>query len=110
MDNLKRELHEASDEVRHKKDGITKLEQINQNLSENGPFELDVAREKVSEMKEVKEQLLIGQQEKIRILEELLRQRDECQISELNKQVNCFCSLFFYVFFYITKYWMTNER
>ena len=38
-----------------------------------------MAREKVGTIKEVREQLLIGEQEKIRILQDLLRQRDEYQ-------------------------------
>ena len=38
-----------------------------------------MAREKISKMKEVREQLLVGEQEKIRILEDLLKQRDEYQ-------------------------------
>ena len=38
-------------------------------------------------MKEVKEKLLFGEQEKIKILQDLLRQRDEYQMTEMNGQV-----------------------
>ena len=44
---------------------------------------MEVAREKVNEMKEVRERLLLGEQEKIRILQELLRRRDEYQVMDL---------------------------
>ena len=79
MDNLKKEWNNASDEVRYQQEGHNRLEKINQTLSSNGPYQIDMAREKVGKMKEVREQLLVGEQEKIRILQDLLRQRDEYQ-------------------------------
>ena len=80
--NLKRELHKASDEVRYQQEGIDKLEQINQNLSENGPYRIDMARDKLNEMKDVKEKLLQGEKEKIQLLQDLLKQRDEYQYND----------------------------
>ena len=68
--------------MRHQQEGINKLERINENVSKNGPYRLDVAKEKVTEMKEVREKLLVGEQEKIKILQELLRQRNEYQTVE----------------------------
>lgn len=82
VENLKRELHKASDEVRYQQEGIDKLEQINQNLSENGPYRIDMARDKLNEMKDVKEKLLQGEKEKIQLLQDLLKQRDEYQYND----------------------------
>ncbi|XP_066936819.1 protein WWC2-like isoform X2 [Clytia hemisphaerica] len=75
--NLKKELHNVSDEVRHQQEGHDRLEKINETLSSNGPYQVDTAREKVTVMNDVREQLLLGEQEKIHILQDLLRQRDE---------------------------------
>ena len=74
---MKKELNNVSDEVRHQQEGHDRLEKINETLSSNGPYQVDTAREKVSVMNEVREQLLLGEQEKIHILQDLLRQRDE---------------------------------
>lgn len=82
VENLKRELHKASDEVRHQQEGIDKLEQVNQKLSENGPYQIDMARDKLNEMKDVKEKLLQGEKEKIQLLQDLLKQRDEYQYND----------------------------
>lgn len=87
VENLRKELHKASNEVRHKQEGFDKLEQINRNLSENGPYQIDMARDKLNEMKNVKEKLLQGEQEKIRLLQDLLKQRDEYQYGDyINRQ------------------------
>jgi len=82
VENLKRELEVASDDVRCQQKGIDKLEEINHMVAENGPYQIDVAHQKLSEMKDVREKLLQGEQEKIRILQDLLKQRDEYQINE----------------------------
>ena len=82
VENLKRELHKGSDKVRHQQEGIDKLEQINQNLSENGPYQIDMARDKLNEMNDVKEKLLQGEKEKIQLLQDLLKQRDEYQYND----------------------------
>lgn len=77
-------MQQASEEIRYQKEGMTKLELINQSHFENGPYKVEVAKEKVNEMKEVRERLLLGEQEKIQILQELLRRRDEYQYQELS--------------------------
>ena len=60
-------------------------------MSSNSAFQVHAVRAKLSEMKDMREKLLIGQQEKIKILQELLQQRDEYQMSEYSSssgQVN----------------------
>ena len=101
---MKKELHNVSDEVRHQEEGHNRLEKINETLSTNGPYQVDMAREKVGTIKEVREQLLIGEQEKIRILQDLLRQRDEYQ-SDVAGYIQVRWMLFYYCFgFHISKY------
>lgn len=96
---MKKELHNVSDEVRHQEEGHNRLEKINETLSTNGPYQVDMAREKVGTIKEVREQLLIGEQEKIRILQDLLRQRDEYQSDVAGYIQVCWPFLSLFLFF-----------
>jgi len=81
--NLKRELQEETDKVRYQQDGIDKLEEINRTVAVSGG-QLEEARLKVNEMKEIREQLLAGEQEKISLLQELLQQRRDFRGSDLS--------------------------
>lgn len=83
VERLKKELHKGTNEVLQHQEGVKRLEKINETFTNNGPYEIETARDKVSEMKELREQLLLGEQEKIRILEDILRQRDEHQYDDL---------------------------
>lgn len=98
VDNLKKELHNVSDEVRQQEEGINRLEKINNTLSTNGPYQVDKAREKVNEMKEMREQLLLSEQEKIRILQDLLQHRDEYQSHDLPLRYSQVCCHYFLLF------------
>ena len=94
---MKRELQEETDKVRYQQDGIDKLEEINRTVAVSGG-QLEEARLKVNEMKEIREQLLAGEQEKISLLQELLQQRRDFRGSDLS------CNQVFPLYFFIVEY------
>ncbi|XP_065670616.1 protein WWC3 isoform X6 [Hydra vulgaris] len=77
VNDLKKELHETAGQ-----NDLNNFEEIHKKMPSNSPLQIHAIKEKLNEMKDMREKLLIGQQEKIKILQELLQQRDEYQMSE----------------------------